>query len=94
MSEKRRVQNFPLRLPASIKAAAETAARRDGTTLNQFISSAVAEKLAALETAAWLEERAGRAEPGAIAQLLARQGGEPPQEGDEIPAEIRGRIDW
>jgi hypothetical protein len=34
--------NHALRLPLSLKAGAEQVAREDGTTLNQFIVSAVA----------------------------------------------------
>ena len=37
-------------------------AREDGTTLNQFIVSAVAKKLAALKTADYFAERAVRAD--------------------------------
>lgn len=40
--------NYALRLPLSLKSGAEQVAREDGSTLNQFIVSAVAEKLAAL----------------------------------------------
>ena len=43
--------NYALRLLASLKKAVEAVAREDGTTLNQFIVSAVAEKLSALKTA-------------------------------------------
>ena len=39
--------NYALRLPISLKSGAEQMAREDGSTLNQFIVSAVAEKLAA-----------------------------------------------
>ena len=39
--------NYALRLPASLKRALEELAREGGTTPNQFIVSAVAEKLAA-----------------------------------------------
>ena len=40
--------NYALRLPTSLKRAVEEVAREDGTTLNQFIVTAVAEKLAVL----------------------------------------------
>jgi len=46
---------YPLRLPASVKAEAERLAAEDGTSLNQFVASAVAEKLAALRTASQRE---------------------------------------
>jgi prevent-host-death family protein len=51
-----------LRLPASLKRAVEEVAREDGTTLNQFIVSAVAEKLAALKTADYFAKRAAHAD--------------------------------
>jgi hypothetical protein len=52
--------NYALRLPASLKKAVEEVAREDGTTLNQFIVSAVAEKLSALKTADYFAEHAAR----------------------------------
>ena len=56
-------RNYALRLPASLKKAVEAVAREDGTTLNQFIVSAVAEKLSALETADYFAERAATSMP-------------------------------
>jgi|HubBroStandDraft_5_1064220.scaffolds.fasta_scaffold867470_1 hypothetical protein len=41
---------FPLRLPHSIKGQAEKCADLEGTSLNQFISMAVAEKLIRIES--------------------------------------------
>lgn len=83
---------YPLRLPKSIKAAAEELSKADGTSLNQFVATAVAEKIAVMKTAAYFEERAGRAraaalrgEPSALLAALSRLGGEPPREGDELP---------
>ena len=58
--------NYALRLLASLKAEAEKVAAAEGTTLNQFINVAVAEKLAALRTARHFEERASRGEPGCL----------------------------
>ena len=42
---------YPLKLPASIKSAAERLAKEDGVSLNQWIASAVAEKVGVMETA-------------------------------------------
>jgi hypothetical protein len=74
---------YPLRLPASVKAEAERLAAEDGTSLNQFVASAVAEKLAVLRTAAFFTDRTGRGDRDAFRALLMREGGEPPQAGDE-----------
>jgi len=80
--------NYALRLQASLKSEAERAAKAEGTTLNQFINVAVAEKLSALRTADYFETRAARADIGKALELLHRAGDEPPREGDEVPPEI------
>ena len=36
---------YPLRLPKSLKAEVAKVAKRDGTSINQFIAIAVAEKI-------------------------------------------------
>ena len=74
-----------LRLPQSIKAGVARAAKRDGTSMNQLIATAVAEKLSALETMDFFDERAKRADLGAFDRLLNRTGGEAPRAGDEVP---------
>ena len=81
--------NFPLRLPASIKRAAEDLAHGDGVSLNQFIASAVAEKVSALRTLEYLEARAKRADPAAFRAVLARAGRDnAPLPGDELPPDL------
>jgi hypothetical protein len=75
--------NYALRLQASLKSEAERVAKAEGTTLNQFINVAIAEKLSALRTADYFKERAARADIGKALELLDRAG-EPPREGDEI----------
>lgn len=76
---------YPLRLPRSLKNAVSAAATRDGTSMNQFIAIAVAEKLAVLDTEQFFTERRERADPALFREMLTRQGGEPPREGDELP---------
>lgn len=77
-------KTFALRLPASIKRAAEDLARRDGVSLNQFIATAVAEKVSALDTAEYFRRRATRADRAKFDRTLARLGSLPPREGDEV----------
>lgn len=81
--------NYALRLPASLKRAVEEVAREDGTTLNQFIVSAVAEKLSALKTADYFTERARRADFAAFDRLMKRRGSEAPRTDDELPEGYR-----
>jgi hypothetical protein len=70
--------NYPLRLSQSLKKAAEELAKRDGISMNQFIATAVAEKVAALSTESFFKERQARADFGAFDRVLNREGGEAP----------------
>ncbi len=65
--------NVTVRLPASLRAAAEEIAKADGTTLNQFIVMAVAEKVAVLRTADYLAECAKRADFEAFDRFMSRE---------------------
>lgn len=47
-----RDSTFHLKLPLSTKKAAQRLAKEDGVSLNQWIASAVAEKVGVVETAA------------------------------------------
>lgn len=81
---KTRCSTYPLRLPASIKAEAERLAAEEGTSLNQFVAIAVAEKVAALRTADFFTARKGKGDREAFRRLMGREGGVPPQAGDEL----------
>ena len=75
---------YPLRLPRSLKDAVSAAATRDGTSMNQFIAIAVAEKLAVLNTEQFFSERRQLGDKNLLRELLTRDGGESPQSGDEL----------
>ncbi len=79
-----KVATFPLRLPVSLKAALEKIAARDGTSLNQFLVVAAAEKIAAMETENFFAERRARADDAAFLRILNRKGGEPPRPEDSL----------
>jgi hypothetical protein len=78
-------QTYPLRLPRSLKQAVERLSREDCTSINQFVSTAVAEKVSALETARFFADRKARADFKAFDKIMKRRGGKAPREGDEIP---------
>jgi hypothetical protein len=84
---------YPLRLPHSLKAAIERLAKEDGTSINQFIATAVAEKLSAMRTAEFFAERRARADFAAFDRLMRRQGGEPPATNDAMPTEAHDKAD-
>ena len=78
-------QTYPLRLPRSLKAAVERLSRDDRTSVNQFVATAVAEKVSALQTARFFADRQARADFRAFDKIMKRRGGTAPREGDELP---------
>jgi hypothetical protein len=64
---------YPLKLPASIKNAAQRLAKEDGVSLNQCISVAVAQKVGVVETAAIFFERRSQGASGKTLRRLLRQ---------------------
>ena len=85
MTEK---STYPLRLPRSLKEAVERMSKEDGTSINQFVATAVAEKVSALQTARFFQDRRARADFKAFDRIMKRRGGKPPRTGDEIPAKF------
>ena len=77
---------FPLRLPNSLKAAVARICREDGTSINQFVTTAVAEKVSAMKTAEFFAARAAAADIDAALRLLRRDGGQPPDAQDRLGA--------
>jgi hypothetical protein len=74
---------YPLRLPRSIRAGVDRMSKQDGISVNQFVSIAVAEKLAMMQAQTYFAERRNRADLAAFDQLMQRPGGTPAQSGDE-----------
>jgi secreted protein with Ig-like and vWFA domain len=76
---------YPLKLPISMKTAAERLAKEDGVSLNQWISVAIAQKIGAVETAAdFLKKRAGTARTNQLLPFLKNARKEQPPIGDEV----------
>lgn len=75
--------NYALRLPKSLKAGIEKAAKADGVSFNQFMVSAAAEKLSALDTVEYFAARVARGSLSRFDEIMARQGGQAPMAGDE-----------
>ena len=59
------MSSYALRLPESLKQAAKRIAAADDTTMNQFFVVAIAEKISAMETAKFFEQRAALGTAGA-----------------------------
>jgi hypothetical protein len=78
------VAAFRPRLPVSLKAALHELAERDGTSLNQFLVIASAEKLSAMQAAEFFATRRSQVDPAEFRRLQDRDGGEPPRPEDSL----------
>ena len=89
-----RKSNVALRLQPSLLAEVRKLAKEEGVALNQLINVAVAEKLSAMRTESFFNERAARGDLEKALSILSRAGvGNPPQEGDELPGGATSRSD-
>ena len=82
---KKRTVTYPLRLPASLKAAVAQISKEDGTSINQFVATAVAEKVSAMKTAEFFTSRRAKADIKAARRILRRKGGQLPEPEDRLP---------
>jgi hypothetical protein len=81
---------YPLKLPVSIKRAAERLAKQDGVSLNQWIASAVAQKVGVVETAEKLfAGRSAGGDPSDLMAFLRRAPDREPAPHDRLPGRKR-----
>lgn len=66
------MSTLSLRLPESLHKRARELAKKEGISINQLISTALAEKMAALMTVDYLEERARRGSREKFRTVLAK----------------------
>ena len=81
---KKQTATYSLRLPVSLKAALAHISKEDGTSINQFVTTAVAEKICAMKTAEFFTSRAAEGDVRAALKILNRQGGQPPEPYDRV----------
>lgn len=79
------MSQYALRIPDSLAGYARELAREDNVSLNQFIVVALAEKVSALKTAAFFQERAARADQEKALSILDSVKKLSPVQGDELP---------
>ena len=73
-----------LRLPESIHRHIREIAKMEGVSINQLISSAIAEKISAIMTEEYLKDRAERANLNDMKAILDKVADRKPIEGDEL----------
>lgn len=79
------MSQYALRVPDSLMSRARRLAEGEHTSLNQFFVTAIAEKLASLDTEDLLRKRADQADVPAFRRILKRVPRKPAvHEGDRI----------
>jgi len=79
------MSTLSVHLPDSLHKNLQELAKRDGISIDQFIATAVAEKLAALMTETYLEERAKRGSREKYEAALAQVPDVEPEPYDRLP---------
>ncbi len=80
-----------LRLPTSLHGFLRDAARREGVSINQFIATAVAEKMSALHTEDYLAQRARGGSREKYIAVLARVPAKEPLPDDRVVSSAPAR---
>ena len=78
------MSTMSLTLPQSLQAQVEALAQQEGISVTEFITLAVAEKLATLATADYLTERAKRWSRDKLLAVLAKAPDVEPEEYDKL----------
>lgn len=73
-----------LRIPNSIHKHIKEIAQKEGVSINQFISSAVTEKISAIMTEDYLKSRSDRAKKSDFKRILNKVPKRKPIPGDEL----------
>ncbi len=81
------MSTMSLRLPESLHQRARELAEREGISINQLIATALAEKISALDTVSYLQDRGARGSQSAYLQALSKVPDVEPLTGDELPGE-------
>ena len=78
------MSSFNLRLPKSIHRNIKKIASQEGVSINQFIITAIAEKISALTTEDYLKQKAKKADKKAFKDILNKVPDREPIKGDEL----------
>ena len=76
------MSTISLRLPESLHKKARELAKAEDISINQLISTALAEKMSALMTAEYLGERATRGDRGTFERAMGKVRDTEPDKGD------------
>ncbi|MHB8871954.1 MAG: toxin-antitoxin system HicB family antitoxin [Candidatus Doudnabacteria bacterium] len=77
------MSSISLRLPESLHRKARDLAKKENTSINQLVSSALAEKISAITTEEYIQTRAGRASKSRFKKALSKVKDSAPNERDK-----------
>jgi len=78
------MSTLSLRLPDSLHEGARELAKQDNISINQLVATALAEKISALSTESYLQERAKRGDKAKFEAVLAKIKDNEPDEQDKL----------
>jgi len=78
------MSTLSLRLPDSLHETARVLARQEHVSVNQLISTAVAEKISALMTETYLTQRAAKGSRQEFEDIMSRVPDVPPDDRDTV----------
>jgi predicted transcriptional regulator len=77
------MSSISLRLPESLHKKVRDLAKKENTSINQLVSSALAEKISAITTEEYIHARASRASKARFRKVLAKVKDNAPNEIDK-----------
>ena len=78
------MSTISLRIPESLHQHLRELAKKEGTSINPLITTAVAEKISALSTEDYLAQRANRGDRASFEQALSRVADSEPESYDKL----------
>jgi len=78
------MSTISLRIPESLHKHAKDLAKQEGVSMNQLITTALAEKMSVIETETYLKERANRASRKKFEKALSNVTDTEPEEKDRL----------
>lgn len=79
------MSTISLNLPESLHKQVRELALQEGISIDQFAATAIAEKLSALMTSDYLNQRAARGDRRQFEQAMGKVSAAPPDEQDRLP---------
>jgi len=78
------MSTLSVRIPDSLHKKLKEIAKKEGVSMNQFITLAVSEKMSALLTVDYLRQRAGRGSRKAFEEIMSEVPDVAPEEYDKL----------